>query len=449
LIGYQTCTHSTCDLPRAFEFESEIDVVENVNSHDVEPVFFRAGEYSAVSQAAAERQARGAWPPPANGDLTDLQDIGSGVNADAHDGATAASLPSIFTTLGLAFVAGLILNVMPCVLPVIGLKIMAFVEQAGESRWRVFALNLWYTLGLLSIFMVIATLVYFLQFGWGDQLRSSGFNVTLAAVVFTFGLSLLGLWEIPIPGFVGSGKGAELAQREGAAGAFSKGVLTTILATPCTGPLLIPVTTWAVRQPVWLNYVTFAMIGLGMASPYLLIGAFPSLARALPKPGNWMVTFKQLMGFVLMATVVWIFSFLESAYRIPTLSLLLALAFGCWWLGRTPVTAAFSEKLEARVGSFVIVVAVGLVCFGSGKYIVPAVAVLVGAGLAWLLLSRLAATHKVLAWSGTAIVTVLAVLVCVVALASAELPWTAFTRGTLDEYRAQGQTVLVDFTADW
>lgn len=460
LIGYQTCTDSTCDLPRGLEFETEFEVVDKVTSHDQVPVEFRAGGYNTASRASAKRQARGDWPPtvPSTAEFDELQKIESLANSDSaettHPSLTAytvtPSLPNnVLATLGLAFLAGLILNVMPCVMPVIGLKIMAFVEQAGESRWRVFVLNLWYTLGLMSIFMVIASLVYFLQFGWGDQLRSSGFNVTLAAVVFTFGLSMLGLWEIPIPGFIGSGKGAELAQREGAAGAFCKGLLTTILATPCTGPLLIPVTAWAVRQPVWLNYVTFAVIGLGMASPYLLIGAFPALVRALPRPGNWMITFKQIMGFMLMATVVWIFSFLESSYRVPTLSLLLALAFACWWVGRTPATATFSHKLEAWVGSLVVVVAVAMVCFSTGKYIIPAVAATFGLGLTWLLFSRVAETHKVVAWSATVVVVLLATSVCIVALASAELPWTTFTRVALDEYRAQGQTVLVDFTADW
>ena len=155
--------------------------------------------------------------------------------------------------LFLAFLAGLILNVMPCVLPVIGLKIMAFVQQAGQSRMQVFALNFWYSLGLLFVFWILATTAFFLQVGWGAQFSSVGFNVVLMAVVFVFGLSLLGVWEIPIPGLVGSGKASELTEKEGYFGAFCKGALTTVLATPCTGPFLGPAIGWAIKQPVVMN----------------------------------------------------------------------------------------------------------------------------------------------------------------------------------------------------
>ncbi len=142
------------------------------------------------------------------------------------------------TSMGLAiamgFLGGLILNIMPCVLPVIGLKLLSFLEQSGHNRWHAFALNVWYSLGLLSVFLVLATLAVTLGFGWGQLFGFSGFNIALAAVVFAMGLSFLGVWEVPIPGFVGRGKTAELAEQEGFAGAFSKGVLTTILATPCS-----------------------------------------------------------------------------------------------------------------------------------------------------------------------------------------------------------------------
>ncbi len=134
------------------------------------------------------------------------------------------------------FLGGLILNLMPCVLPVIGLKILSFLEQSGHSRGHALALNIWYSLGLLSVFLVLATLAVTpgLTLGWGQLFSYSVFNVTLAAVVFVMGLSFLGVWEVPIPGFVGRGTAVELAEKEGFAGAFSKGVLTTILATPCS-----------------------------------------------------------------------------------------------------------------------------------------------------------------------------------------------------------------------
>ena len=188
--------------------------------------------------------------------------------------------------MAMGFLGGLILNLMPCVLPVIGLKILSFLEQSGHSRRHALVLNVWYSLGLLAVFLVLATLAVTLGLGWGQLFSYNGFNITLVAVVFAMGLSFLGVWEIPIPGFVGRGKAVELAEKEGFAGAFVKGAITTILATPCTAPFLAPALTWAASQPPPETYAVFTAVGLGMASPYLVIGAFPGLLSFLPKPGG-------------------------------------------------------------------------------------------------------------------------------------------------------------------
>ena len=262
---------------------------------------------------------------------------------------------------------------MPCVLPVIGLKILSFIEQSGQNRWNTFSLNLWYSAGLISVFLLLASLAAFANLGWGQLFQYSAFNVALAVIVFAMGLSFLGVWEIPIPGFVGSGKSAELSAREGASGAFAKGVITTILATPCTGPFMATAVAWAVAQPPLNTYLVFFSVGLGMASPYLLIGAFPALIRFLPKPGAWMDTFKQIMGFVLMGTVVYIFTFLDWSYVVPALGLLIACWAGCWWIGRTPLYANFGAKartwLEAAafVGAAWILLFPGLKGITAGK----------------------------------------------------------------------------------
>ena len=186
----------------------------------------------------------------------------------------------------LGFLGGLILNLMPCVLPVIGLKLLSFLEQSGHRWQRALALNLWYSLGLISVFLVLATLAVTLGLGWGQLFGYSGFDIALAAVVFTMGLSFLGVWEIPIPGFVGRGKTLELAEKEGAAGAFVKGVLTTLLATPCGAPLLASALTWAVGQPPIKTYAVFTAAGLGMASPYLVIGAFAAFDHIHTEAGG-------------------------------------------------------------------------------------------------------------------------------------------------------------------
>ncbi len=308
--------------------------------------------------------------------------------------------PTVLTHLGFAFLGGLILNLMPCVLPVISLKILSFLEQAGESRGRVFALNLWYSAGLLSVFMVLAALAAVAGLAWGEQFTLPWFKVAMTAFVFAMALSFLGVWEIPIPGFVGTGRSNELQATEGPSGAFFKGIFTTILATPCSGPFLGPVFAYLLKQPPYMAYWIFGAVGLGMASPYLVIGAFPQLIRRLPRPGVWMETVKQLMGFLLLGTVVYLFTTLKPAYFIPTLTLLIGLWFACWWIGRTPLTASAAKRATAWIGGL-------------------ATATFVGA-LAFVFLFQ-----------------------------PALIPWQPFSPEALAVARREGKTVLVDFSADW
>ncbi|MBU4397946.1 MAG: thioredoxin family protein [Planctomycetes bacterium] len=314
--------------------------------------------------------------------------------------AERLSLHTVLSQLLFAFLGGLILNIMPCVLPVISLKLLAFMQQAGESRGRVFALNVWYSIGLISVFMVLAALAATAGLAWGEQFTLPWFKVAMTGLVFVMALSFLGVWEIPIPGFVGAGKAGQLQTREGPAGAFFKGVFTTILATPCSGPFLGPVFGFLLGKPPFLVYGIFAAVGLGMASPYLIIGAFPKLIRYLPKPGGWMETFKQLMGFLLLATVIYLFSTLTTPYFLPTMTLLLGLWIACWWIGRTPATATPQVKATAWLGAIIVAVLVGRLAF------------------------------TVLFWEPI-------------------IPWQPFSPKALQQARAEGKTVMVDFTADW
>ncbi len=243
--------------------------------------------------------------------------------------ADSGDLPWIIL---IAFLGGLLLNLMPCVLPVIGLKLLSFVEQSGHHAHKAFMLNAWYSLGLLSVFWILASLAAFLGFGWGELFTYAEFNIALAAIVFVMGLSFLGVWELPIPGFVGSGHMAEMGDKEGAFGAFVKGVITTILATPCTAPFLGTALAFAVARPATEVYLIFTAVGLGMALPYLIIGAFPRLMAFIPKPGAWMETFKQIMGFVLLGTVVYLLTILRWYYMVPTVGFLFGLWAACWWI---------------------------------------------------------------------------------------------------------------------
>jgi suppressor for copper-sensitivity B len=340
---------------------------------------------------------------------------------------------SMFAVFALAYLGGLILNVMPCVLPVIGLKILAFVEQAGESRGRVFLLNVWYCLGLISVFMALALLAVLFGLNWGQQFTSVTFNVVLASVVFVFSLSFLGVWEIPIPGFVGGRAANELAQKEGPVGAFSKGILTTVLATPCTGPFMGPALAWAAAQPALITFTTFGFMGLGMATPYLLIGAFPHLIRVLPKPGAWMETFKQMMGFVLLGTVVFILTFIPWTAVVPTVAVMIGLWAACWWIGRTPLTANTIVKVRAWCAATTFAMSIGLLAFG------------------WLdgVMERKFQRHleqvigERFGQLGGGAVPVAP------GDEAGHLPWQPFSRDRFEQLAASQTTILVDFTADW
>ena len=141
-------------------------------------------------------------------------------------------------------------------------------------------------------------------------------------------------------------------------------MLSTLLATPCSGPFLGSALAWAIVQPAYLTYTVFAFVALGMASPYLLVGLFPRLVRLLPKPGNWMVTFKQMMGFVLLATVVFLLSFIPLPTVVPTVLVLLGVGFGCWWVGRGPLQESRARRLRVWGVAVASVVATAWLSFG-------------------------------------------------------------------------------------
>jgi cytochrome c biogenesis protein CcdA len=184
--------------------------------------------------------------------------------ADVVAGAPSVSL---WKVLGASFLGGLILNLMPCVLPVIGLKVFAFAKQAGHDRGKVMAMNLAYVAGLMSVFLLLAALAAYASYGWGELYTLSEFKIGITALVFAMALSFLGVWEIPLPGFAGGRAANELQQQEGYAGAFFKGIFTTILATPCSGPFLGSAIGFTLGKPAWTTFLVFSTIGLGMASP--------------------------------------------------------------------------------------------------------------------------------------------------------------------------------------
>ncbi|MGE9292779.1 MAG: protein-disulfide reductase DsbD family protein [Puniceicoccales bacterium] len=279
--------------------------------------------------------------------------VNTSVDQDAPIAATIPTSPSstmpFATLLGFAFLGGLILNLMPCVFPVLGLKIMSFVKQGGESRGRIFAHGVLYTAGVMLSFWVLAAVLLSLraggeQLGWGFQLQSTGFVLAMTVVLLAFGLNMSGVFEV---GMSAVGVGSNLTAKPGLTGSFFSGVLATLVATPCAAPFLAPALGAALALPTAESVLLFTAIGFGLSSPYLLFSLVPQLAKMLPRPGAWMDSFKKWLSFLLYATVaylVWILAGLVDSERFLNLLIsLVGVALACWLYGHY---GAFGRKLR-------------------------------------------------------------------------------------------------------
>lgn len=424
LLRYQACTdEGTCYPPAyaAFTTRAPID----------------SGAASTGPSAPARPTAAMNPNPPASdtnegGDSVVLSPAVREFLAGVDPMETASSPGGLLHYLLFAFIGGLILNVMPCVLPVIAIKVLSFVRQAGESRSHIFLLNVAYSAGVIAVFLTLATLAVALNIGWGGLFQRPEFNIAMAGLVFAMGLSLLGVFEIPVPGFAGSM--AASGQDEGPVAAFFTGVLATLLATPCSGPFLGVTLGWSVLQPPLVTYLVWTTMGLGMASPYLVIGLFPGLVRWLPRPGNWMVTFKELAGLVLMGTVVFIIWFLDERYTIPVLVMLLGITIASWMIGNLySHSSPAHHKNLVRVGA--MVVAAGIIYF-SMTFVLRMVErkhefQLLRQKSEWARESGVRLPEPVAGEN------------------AAELAWQPFSGERVVELIAEGRTVLVDFSAAW
>ena len=235
-----------------------------------------------------------------------------------------------------ALLGGLILNLMPCVFPVLSIKALGLVQKTQKDSSFIRIHGLVFLSGVLASFTVLAGLLLLLrsageQLGWGFQLQSPTFIFSLILILFVMGLSLSGLFEV---GGRLMGMGGKLSQKEGYAGSFFTGVLAVVVATPCTAPFMGTALGIALSQPAWMALLIFNFLGLGMALPYLLLTFFPQWIQRLPKPGTWMVTLKELLAFPLYATVIWLLWVLSlqagSDAVVSTLIVLLVFSFGLW-----------------------------------------------------------------------------------------------------------------------
>jgi thiol:disulfide interchange protein len=283
--------------------------------------------------------------------------------------------PSLVWMLWLAFVGGLILNLMPCVLPVIALKVLGFLNQVKQSPAEVRRHGLIYGGGVLVSFLALAGFVLAVQAGgrlagWGMQFQSPGFLLVMTTLVVLVALNLFGVFEVTLGGRT-MGAAAQLASRGGSSGSFFHGMLATALATPCTAPVLGGAIGFAVLQPPLVVVLMFLMVGAGLALPYVLVSFVPGLARWMPRPGPWMERFKVAMGFPMAATAFWLLSVMGRHYGTDGVLwvgvYLVCLALGVWiwgefvqrgsgrkWMGMAAsvafLAAGYGLALEQQLG---------------------------------------------------------------------------------------------------
>jgi len=333
--------------------------------------------------------------------------------------ASAAPARGIFTFLLFGFLGGIILNLMPCVLPVISLKIFGFIQQAGQSRRKVLRSGIAFAVGIFAWFVGLAAILIVLKGAgrdvtWGGfQFTNAYFVLALSVIVLVFALNLFGVFEISLPQGLTRGL-LSTTERRNDLGSFLQGVFATVLATPCTAPFLGTALGFAFSQSPAVILVMFIAIAAGMSAPYLLLSVQPAWLRFLPKPGPWMLHIKQFMGFLLLATLLFLLYVLGAQRGLEgaiwASCFLLVISVACWMKGAFVLPTASIAKR-----SVVLVLMLALV-LGSGIYFVG---------------GKFRSTN--------------------VALADSRLrgDWQAFTPERLQAELEQGHSVFVDFTAAW
>jgi thiol:disulfide interchange protein len=325
----------------------------------------------------------------------------------------------ILTFLLFGFIGGIILNLMPCVLPVISLKIFGFIQQAGQSRQKIFRSGIAFTVGIFAWFIALALLLIVLKgtgrnVTWGGlQFTNPYFVLALSVIVLVFALNLFGVFEISLPQSVTRSL-LSTSERRDLLGSFFQGVFATVLATPCTAPFLGTALGFAFTQSAAIILAMFVAIAAGMSAPYLLLSAQPAWLRFLPRPGPWMLHLKQFMGFLLLATLLFLLYVLGAQRGLEGATwascFLLVISIACWMKGAFAVPAASASR-RAIVLSLMLVLVIGSASYFIGDKFQSA------------------------------------------KLASGDLrlrgDWHPFTPERLKAELEQGRTVFVDFTAAW
>jgi thiol:disulfide interchange protein DsbD len=323
------------------------------------------------------------------------------------------SFAQLFQSAALAFLGGLLLNLMPCVFPVLFLKGLALVNSGNEERGKLRAHGFIYAAGIVVSFWILVALLLGLRaagatLGWGFQFQSPVFLALMAGLLFFLGLSLAGQFEI---GLTLTSAGGSLAQKQGYTGSFFTGVLAVVVATPCTAPFMGAAVGYALAQPALVTFAIFTALALGLALPYVALTLQPAWTRLLPKPGAWMEILRQAISVPIFATVIWLAWVLAQAYGAAVVAALLLslllLAIAGWFLGRWP-----AQRWSTITAVLIVLAAILL------SVIAP---------------SKLEAVPEAGPQPG----------------AQARGQWELWSPDALSRSQAQGRPVFVDFTASW
>ena len=360
----------------------------------------------SIGGVIANRAAQTAWELPA-------EEVKSVSPAPA-----AGSSADILHALIFGFIGGFILNLMPCVLPVISLKIFGFVQQAGKSRRLILRSGLAFAAGIFAWFIGLALVLIILksagrQITWALQFTNPYFVLSMSVFVLVFALNLFGVFEISLPQWATRGA-AVGSNREGDSGSFFQGVFATVLATPCTAPFLGTALGFAFTQSALIIFAVFVAIAAGMSAPYIALAAQPAWLRFLPRPGDWMVRVKQAMGFLLIATLVFLLAVIGAQRGVGAMvwaiCLMLSVSIACWIKGAFILpTASGKSRVMASL------IAIGILVASSAYF--------VGSKFS----QETAATGATSAADG----------------------WQSFSPALLQTELQQNHAVFIDFTAAW
>lgn len=445
---FSACTTDFCLAPSKVELSWQIEVVPQDYAGEIavatakelrEPIDIDYSQYHIPTQdelstgappslggeedanAGGEEVAEAAAAPKvAKSDY----DVPGGIDWNNLEAMSGEHQLPLYKILLFALLGGLILNVMPCVLPVVSIKVISLARQTDSSARTVALHSLVFSLGIIAAFVALAIVVAIIQaggtqLGWGFQFQNPSFLIAMIVVIFAFGLSLAGVYTIKPPKAITEG-GEKLAEQEGYGGSFFKGALATVLGTPCVGPFLGPALGYAFTRTTFEVILIFVFVGIGMALPYFFLTLNPrflrmgrrergQLSRRIQESKGWLVDFERVMAFVLFATVVYLLYILQGvaggAAIVWVLALLVGIGFAAWLWGRL-VTLGWKG------------VAIGI----------PAVIVIIGLS-GWF------------SWSEAQ--------VSYAREQGNELPWKPFSVEALEDGLRMGHVVLVDFTADW